>query len=155
MLLEYTGKLGSLNCISKWDLGWILLIILLLVVNRYFNMRIEWEKTTYIRAYLGVYIYDKLFLVMTLVGIILFILGKCNVFAVPDIIGRMHFVRTGICENNHKIGHSQFVFKIRRHLRKDFRLTVIFLANILVSCCHTVVSAYYHYAHFFTFFRLA
>ena len=27
---------------------------------------------------------------------ILFILGKCNVFAVPDIIGRMHFVRTGI-----------------------------------------------------------
>lgn len=96
MLLEYTGKLGFLNCISKWDLGWILLIILLLVVNRYFNMRIEWEKTTYIRAYLGVYIYDKLFLVMTLVGIILFILGKCNVFAVPDIIGRMHFVRTGI-----------------------------------------------------------
>ena len=96
MLLEYTGKLGFLNYISKWDLGWILLIILLLVVNRYFNMRIEWEKTTYIRAYLGVYIYDKLFLVMTLVGIILFLLGKCNVIAVPDIIGRMHFARTGI-----------------------------------------------------------
>ena len=45
MLLEYTGKLGSLNCISKWDLGWILLIILLLVVNRYFNMR-QYEVTS-------------------------------------------------------------------------------------------------------------
>lgn len=96
MLLEYTGKLGFLDYIYKWDLGWILLIILLLVVNRYFHMRIEWEKTTYIRAYLGVYIYDKMFLVMTLVGIVLFVLQKCNVIAVPDIVGRMHFVRTGI-----------------------------------------------------------
>ena len=96
MLIEYTGKLGFLDCLCKWDLGWILLIILLLVVNRYFHMRIEWEKTTYIRAYLGVYIYDKMFLVMTLVGIVLLVLGKCNVITVPDIIGRMHLVRTGV-----------------------------------------------------------
>ena len=96
MLLEYTGKLVFLNYICKLDMGWILLIILLLVVNRYFRMRIEWEKTTYIRAYLGVYIYDKMFLVMTIVGIILFILQKCNVIAVPDVVGRMHFIRTGI-----------------------------------------------------------
>ncbi len=96
MLLEYTGKLSFLNYICKWNLGWILLIILLLVVNRYFHMRIDWEKTTYIRAYLGVFIYDKMFLVMTLVGIVLFVLQKCNVIAVPDIVGRMHFIRTGI-----------------------------------------------------------
>lgn len=96
MLLEYTGKLSFLNYIFKWDLGWILLIILLLVVNRYFHMRIDWGKTTYIRAYLGVFIYDKMFLVMTLVGIVLFVLQKCNVIAVPDIVGRMHFIRTGI-----------------------------------------------------------
>lgn len=43
-----------------------------------------------------------------------------------------HFVRTGIRENNQKIGRSQLTFKIRRHLRKDFRLTVIFLTNVLV-----------------------
>lgn len=96
MLLEYTGKLSFLKYICRWDLGWILLIILLLVVNRYFHMRIDWEKTTYIRAYLGVFIYDKMFLVMTFVGIVLFILQKCNVIAVPDIVGRMHFIRTGI-----------------------------------------------------------
>lgn len=96
MLLEYTGKFSVLNYIYKWDLGWILLIILLLVVNRYFNMRIEWEKTTYIRAYLGVYIYDKMFLVMALVGLILFILQKCHVITVPGIVSRMHFFRTGI-----------------------------------------------------------
>lgn len=96
MLLEYTGKLGFLDYIYKWDLGWILLILLLLVVNRYFQMRIGWEKTTYIRAYLGTCIYDKLFLVMTLVGIVLVVLQKCNVIAIPDIINRMHLVITGI-----------------------------------------------------------
>lgn len=96
MLLEYTGKLGFLDYIAKWDLGWILLIILLLVVNRYFHMRRAWGKTTYIRAYLGVYIYDKMFLVMALVGLILFVLNKCNVLAIPDMVGRMHFIRTGV-----------------------------------------------------------
>lgn len=96
MLLEYTGKLSFLNYIFKWDLGWILLIMLVLVVNRYFHMRIEWGKTTYIRAYLGVFIYDKMFLVMTLVGIVLFVLQKCNVIALPEIVVRMHFIRTGI-----------------------------------------------------------
>ena len=94
--LELWGKLGFLNYLSKWDLGWLLLIINLLVVYRYFQMRIGWEKTTYIRAYLGTYIYSKMFLVMTLAGIVLFVLQKCNVIAIPDIVVRMHFVRTGI-----------------------------------------------------------
>ena len=96
MLLEITDKLSFLNYISKWDLGWILLIAVMLVVNRYFHMRIEWGKTTYIRVYLRTYIYDKIFLVMFLVGVVLFILQKCNLIVVPDIVGRMHFVRTGI-----------------------------------------------------------
>ena len=94
--LELWGKAQFLDYLCKWDLGWILLIINLLVVYRYFRMRIEWEKTTYIRAYLGTYIYDKMFLVMTVAGIILLVLQKCDVIIIPDIVGRMHFVRTGI-----------------------------------------------------------
>lgn len=96
MFLEMSGKLGFLDYLNRWDLGWILLIINLLVVNRYFRMRIDWKKTTYIRAYIGSYIYDKLFLVMTFIGFVLFVLQKCQVLVIPDLVGRMHLVRTGI-----------------------------------------------------------
>lgn len=96
MLLEYTDQLRFLDYIGKWDLGWILLIVLLLITYRYFHMRIEWDKTTYIRAFLSAYIYDKMLLVMALAGTVLFILQKCNVVVVPDSLGRLHLGRTGI-----------------------------------------------------------
>lgn len=96
MIMEYTGQPGFLDYIYRWDLGWIFLIILFLVVNRYFCMRIDYNKTTYIRAFLGEYIYDRMFPVMIFAGIVLFILKKCNVITLPDIVARMHFTRTGI-----------------------------------------------------------
>ena len=96
MLLEITGWLKVLDYLEKWDLGWIILIAAAIVVHRYFYMRIEWEKATYIRAFLGMTVYVIMFLVMFLAGAVLLILQKCNVIAVPDIVGRMHFIRTGI-----------------------------------------------------------
>ena len=96
MLLEITGRLRVLDYLSKWDLGWIILIVVALVVHRYFYMRIVWEKTTYIRAILGMYIYAIIFLILFLAGIVFFILQKCNVIVVPGIVERMHFIRTGI-----------------------------------------------------------
>ena len=96
MLLEVTGSPPFLDYLSKWDLGWIILIVVAIVVHRYFFMRIMWEKTTYIRIILGMYVYVIFFLVLFLAGVLLLILQKCNVIVVPDIVGRMHFVRTGI-----------------------------------------------------------
>ena len=96
MLSERMDWLEIPDYPGKWDLGWVILIAVALVVHRYFHMRIEWEKTTYIRAFLGIYVYDKIFLVMFLAGVVLFVLQKSNVIVVPDIVGRMHFVRTGI-----------------------------------------------------------
>lgn len=96
MALELTSRLSFLDFLWKHDLGWILLIASMLVVNRYFRMRIFWEKTTPVRAFLGVYIYDKIFLVMVVVGIVLLILQRCNVLVIPEIVNRMHLIRTGI-----------------------------------------------------------
>lgn len=96
MFLEYTDKLNFLDYIYKWDLGWIILIAVLLVVNRYFQMRIEWNKTTYTRALLGVFIYDKLFPVMTLTGIVLYVLQRCGMIEIPSTVEKMHLIRTGI-----------------------------------------------------------
>ena len=77
-------------------MGWILLIALFIAVNRYFHMRIEWEKTTYIRAYLGAYVYDKGFLVMIFAGIVLLILQHFEVITIPELVNRIHLIRTGI-----------------------------------------------------------
>ena len=94
-LLLY-GKLPFLDFLWKYNLGWILLIILFIAVNRYLYMQIEWEKTTYIRAYLGVSIYDKGFLVMILAGIVLLILQHFEVITIPELVNRMHLIKTGI-----------------------------------------------------------
>ncbi len=94
--LELFDKLPFLDYIYKWDVGWLVLIAVFLAVNRYFHMRFFWEKTTYIRAYLGIFIYDKIFLLMTVIGIVLLILQKCDVIVIPDMVGRMHLVRTGL-----------------------------------------------------------
>jgi len=96
IVLELTQIGGFLNFLGNHDLGWILLIVLLITVDRFFCMRRDWKHTTYIRAFLGVFIFDKMFLVMTISGIVLFILQKCNVLVVPKIIQRMHFIPTGI-----------------------------------------------------------
>ena len=96
MLLEVTGWLEFLDYLSKWDLGWIILIAVALVVHRYFHMRIVWKKTTYVRTFLGMTVYVIMFLVMFFAGVVLLILQKCSVIVVPDIVGRMHFIRTGI-----------------------------------------------------------
>ena len=59
-------------------------------------MRIEWNKTTYTRALLGVFIYDKLFPVMTLTGIVLYVLQRCGMIEIPSTVEKMHLIRTGI-----------------------------------------------------------
>lgn len=93
--LLLSGKLPFLDFLWKYDLGWILLVALFIAVNRYFHMRIEWEKTTYIRAYLGIYVYNKGFLVMILAGIVLLILQHFEVITIPELVNRIHLIRTG------------------------------------------------------------
>lgn len=94
--LLLAGKLPFLDFLWKYDLGWILLIILFIAVNRYFCMRIEWEKTTYIRAYLAIYVYNTGFFIMVLAGIVLLILQHFEVITIPELINRMHMIKTGI-----------------------------------------------------------
>lgn len=91
-----TDKLSFLDFLRKYDLGWILLIILFIAVNRYFHMRIEWEKTTPVRAYLGTYVYDTGFLVMIIAGIVLLVLQHFQMVTIPELLQRMHLIRTGL-----------------------------------------------------------
>lgn len=94
--LQLSGKLSFLDLLWKYDLGWILLIVLFIAVNRYLYMRLKWEKTTYINDYQLIYIYNKGFPVMILAGIVLFILQYFELITIPELVDRMHFIRTGI-----------------------------------------------------------
>jgi multisubunit Na+/H+ antiporter MnhG subunit len=46
--------------------------------------------------FLGKLFYDKVSLVMIAVGTVLLILQKCGVLTIPDLLVRMHMIRTGI-----------------------------------------------------------
>lgn len=94
--LPFPGFQRLLESLWKYDLGWILLIILFIVVNRYFYMRIKWEKTEFIRGFLGLDIYGKGFLVMALAGIVLLILQHFQVLTIPELVNRIHLTQTGI-----------------------------------------------------------
>lgn len=96
IVLELTGSWSFLNYISKWDLGWLFFTAVLFVIKKYFNMRIEWGKTTYIRASVQNYIYDKMGPVMFFLGGVLFILQKYVGVTVPYIVRHLHLIKTGI-----------------------------------------------------------
>lgn len=96
MLLAITGKLSWFVFIGKYDLGWILVIILFVVLNRLMHLRIDLDKISYKRGLMGMYIFDKMFLVMTGVGILLLLLQCFEVLEIPEGIKQLHLVRTGM-----------------------------------------------------------
>ncbi|MGN0325872.1 MAG: protein kinase [Lachnospiraceae bacterium] len=96
MLFEISNQLQFLDYLYQWDLGWILLIAVMLTVNRYFRMGTIWKKITTERAFWVNFIYDKIFIVMFIAGLVLFVLQKCNGMNLPILIERMHLIRTGL-----------------------------------------------------------
>ena len=85
-----------IDLLWKYDLGWIILIAFFIVLNQYFMMRIDWEKTTRIRVKIMSIVYDKSFPVMIFAGVVLLILQHFGWITIPELIRRMHFIRTGI-----------------------------------------------------------
>lgn len=90
-----TGKLAWLSICSTWDLGWIILVMLAVVIESYILLRAKYKRTTN---------YEKVvFLViesignwMIIVGGVLLALGHFNIIVIPDIVKHIHFVRVGI-----------------------------------------------------------
>ncbi|MBR3518392.1 MAG: protein kinase [Lachnospiraceae bacterium] len=95
VLLGLWGRLQFLEVLYRLDLAWVFWGAVLLVVNRYFCMRIFWEKTTRLRAILGVEIYDKMFPAMAIAGVVLFLLQKLCGLQVPAVVQQLHLIRTG------------------------------------------------------------
>lgn len=96
ILAEITGKLSWLSVLSDRGLGWVITVVLLQALYGILKLRRNYEKTTYLRAFLGVFLYDKIAIGMILGGIILLILQHSGKIIIPEMIQHMHLIRTGI-----------------------------------------------------------
>lgn len=95
-VLMVTEKMQWLDIISKFDLNWVLLVVVLFMLNHYMMIRIDYNKTTYLRAKVGIFIFDKMYLVMMAIGIILLVLEHFGVIQIPEIVRQIHLIRTGL-----------------------------------------------------------
>lgn len=91
-----TGKLAWLNIFSKWDLGWIVLILFAAVIESYILFRADYQKANNYETVVISWIMDKIWYLMIIAGVILLILGHFEVVVIPEIVKHIHLVRTGI-----------------------------------------------------------
>lgn len=119
-----TGRWPWLDIFSRWDMGWLILILLAVVIRGDLYIQLIYahghpgevcqqmltgaqrgsgesipcpiDKISQRRFLVGTQLMDKLGNLLILVGILLIILDYFHVMAVPEIIKRLHFVRVGI-----------------------------------------------------------
>lgn len=91
-----TGKLAWISICSKWDLGWIILILFVAVIESNILLRADYQKANNYETFIITWIMDKVWYILIIAGIILLILGHFNVIVIPKIIKHIHLVRTGI-----------------------------------------------------------
>lgn len=91
-----TGKLAWLSICSKWDLGWIILILFVALIESCIWLRVEYKKANDYESLIILGIIDKMLRLMIISGIILIILEQLKIIVMPDIIKHIHLVRTGI-----------------------------------------------------------
>lgn len=110
VLINY-NNISFINVIEKYNLTWIILVILFIVIYKMINTNIMLGKAKYTKTIIQLYIFDKIFIVIALVGVILFVLEKIEYITIPRIIEQMHLIRLGItsfivyiiielCDNN-------------------------------------------------------
>ena len=96
VFLEMIWKVKWLDFLWKFDLAWIVLVIILAVVAKLIDLRIVYEKVTERRAIIDLIMLDVISPAFCLLGIILIVLGHFDILNIPDVINRLHLVRTGL-----------------------------------------------------------
>ena len=91
-----SGEFSWLGIFHKWDLGWIIIILLVAVIHGNAFIRAFYDKITEQRFSMWVWVLDKIGYVLIIAGMILLLLGHFNIISVPEIIKKLHFVRVGI-----------------------------------------------------------
>lgn len=96
MYLSITGKMAWTGFVYRYDLGWIFIVFSLFMLYCLMGERINANKISMKRAYAGVYIFDKIYVLVVLIGIVLLAASRLWGISIPESITRVHLIRTGI-----------------------------------------------------------
>ncbi len=91
-----TGRFVWLDVFSRWNLGWIVLILFVAVIQSYILLRVDYQKASYYETFIIKRILDNIWYLMIIAGIILLILGHLKVTEIPGAVNSIHLVWTGI-----------------------------------------------------------
>jgi hypothetical protein len=89
-------RLEWLSVLNRWDMGWVALIALFVVIQDFTGVRALLGRMTYRGARAWCWITARLTIAMVLVGIVLLAAQRAGVLSIPDILARAHLIRTGI-----------------------------------------------------------
>ena len=96
MLLILTDKHPLFGFFSSHDFSWIIIVTILILADQLMRLRQKWNKTSYFRAFVWLFIYDKLPFFMIVLGVLLLILQHFKIIIIPEAVVKMHLVRTGV-----------------------------------------------------------
>lgn len=92
--ISFTGQFPFLNQLFERDWGWIVLVCVLLVINRYAVMRIIHGRAMLVDVFWGIFAYKYLCPIVAAVGVLLIALEKWGGWTLPEPVQRAHLVRT-------------------------------------------------------------
>lgn len=96
IILIQNENLQWLDFIRDYDLSWIVIVIVLYMLNHYMMVRINLNIISHLRAQIGIFIFDRMYLVMMLMGVILLVLERFGGIQMPELVQQLHLVRTGL-----------------------------------------------------------
>jgi hypothetical protein len=100
VLLWQILPLTRFAALPEWILshgfGWILLLASSIAINRYFSMKLFWDKLTLRWLNRLCWVYLLASIAMVTAGIILLVRARWFGTAIPDYISHMHLIATGV-----------------------------------------------------------
>ena len=96
LFLESRGSLAFVEFTERWELGWIVIVAVITITFQLLMYRVVFADDIWRHIKNDVIIFDKIPILITLIGVLLFILNKAVGLDIPEILRKMHLVFAGI-----------------------------------------------------------
>lgn len=96
MLLIYSNSFTWLQIIGKYNLGWIFLIAILVLICKLIELRYIYDKESNVGEAIGLLFCDNIAYAIIICGVVLLIINKLFHVDFPDVVSKLCLIRTGI-----------------------------------------------------------
>lgn len=91
-----TEKNDYFSILNRWDMGWIVIIGIIIVLKKHIIVRVLYNEKSQKRYIKLIWILDKIWFLLIFAGIGILILGRLDFIVIPEILKHIHLVRVGI-----------------------------------------------------------